>query len=50
VGPYEYGFDVIHQTSRVNWKVNGLSQNPSSNEDAIGVHYHGDVDLEIVPN
>jgi hypothetical protein len=36
--------------SRVNWNVDRLSQNPNSNEeDTIGAHWHGDVDLEAIP-
>jgi hypothetical protein len=36
--------------SRVKRDVDGLSWNPSSNEeDTIGVHWHGDVDLQAIP-
>jgi hypothetical protein len=46
----EYDFDIIHRAGRVNWDVNGLNRNPSSNkEDTIGAHWHGDVDLEAIP-
>jgi hypothetical protein len=46
----EYHFDIIHKLGKVNQDVNGLSWNPSSNEeDTIGVHWHGDVDLEAIP-
>ncbi len=45
----EYDFDIIHRPNRVNQNVNGLSQNPSSNEeDTTGVHWHGDVDLDTI--
>jgi hypothetical protein len=47
---HEYDFDIIHGPSGVNRNVDGLSQNPNSNEeDTIGAHWHGDVDLEVVP-
>ncbi len=47
----KYNFDIIHKVGRVNWDVDGLNQNPSSNEeDNIKVRWHGDVDLEIVPS
>ncbi len=46
-----YNFDIIHKVGKVDWDVDGLSQNPSSNEeDNIKVQWHGDVDLEIVPS
>ncbi len=46
----KYDFDIIHRPGRVNQDVVGLSRNPSSNEeDTIGAHWHGDVDLEAVP-
>jgi hypothetical protein len=45
----EYDFDIIHRHSKVNQDVDGLSRNQSSNkEGTIGVHWHGDVDLEVV--
>jgi hypothetical protein len=47
----KYNFDIIHKVRWVNWDVDGLNQNPSSNEeDTIRAHWHGDVDLEIVPS
>jgi hypothetical protein len=47
----KYNFDIIHKVHRVNWDVDGLNQNSSSNEeDTIRAHWHGDVDLEIVPS
>jgi hypothetical protein len=46
----EYDFDIIHMASKVNWNVDGLSRNPNLNqEDTIGAHWHGDVDLETIP-
>jgi hypothetical protein len=46
----EYDFDIIHKHGKVNQDANGLSWNPSSNkEDTTGVHWHGDMDLEVVP-
>ncbi len=46
----EYDFDIIHKHGRVNRDVDGLSQNPSSNEeDTTKACWHGDVDLEAVP-
>jgi len=34
----------------LNWDVDGLNWNPSSNEeDTTGAHWHGDVDLEAIP-
>jgi hypothetical protein len=46
----EYDFDIIHRLGRVNRDADGLNQNPSSNEDdTIETHWHGDVDLEVVP-
>jgi hypothetical protein len=36
---------------RVNQDANGLNQNPSSNEeDTIGAHWHGDINLKVVPS
>ncbi len=41
--------DIVHKADKFNWDVDGLSPNPSPNEkDIIGVHYHGDVNLEII--
>ncbi len=46
----EYDFDIIHRPSRVKRDANGLSWNPSSNEeDTTRVRWHGDVDLEAIP-
>jgi hypothetical protein len=46
----EYDFDIIHKLGRVNQDVDGLSWNPSSNEkDTTWAHWHGDVDLEVIP-
>jgi hypothetical protein len=46
----KYHFDIIHKPGRVNRDADGLNQNPSSNEDdTIKTHWHGDVDLEVVP-
>ncbi len=34
---HEYDFNIVHKAGRVNWDVDGLSWNPSSNEeDTIG--------------
>ncbi len=42
----EYDFDIIHKSSRVNQDVDGLSCNPSFNEeDTTKVHWHGNVNL-----
>ncbi len=47
----EYEFDIIHMVGRVNQDANGLNQNPSSNEeDTIGAHWHGDINLKVVPS
>jgi len=44
-----HDFDIIQKLGRVIQDVDGLNRNPSSNkEDTIGVHWHGDVDLEVV--
>jgi hypothetical protein len=51
VGIYLIGvyFDIIHKLGRVHQDVNGLNRYPSSNkEDTIGVHWHDEVDLEVV--
>jgi hypothetical protein len=41
---------MFHRVCRTNWDVDGLNQNPNSNkEDIIGVHWHGDVELEAIP-
>jgi hypothetical protein len=41
--------DIVHKADKFNWDVDGLSQKPNPNEeDIIGVHYHGDVNLEII--
>jgi hypothetical protein len=46
----EYDFDIIHNASKVNQVVDGLSQNPSSSEeDTTSAKWHGKVDLEVVP-
>ncbi len=46
---YKNDFDITHMLSKVNQDVDGLSWNPSSNEeDTIEVRWHGDVDLEAV--
>jgi hypothetical protein len=46
----EYDFDIIHRLSRVKRYANGLSWNPSSNEeDTTRASWHGDVDLEVIP-
>jgi len=46
---HEYDFNIVHKSGKVNWDVNGLSWNPSSNEkDTIGARWHGEVDLEVV--
>jgi hypothetical protein len=47
---HEYDFDIIHRPNGVDRNADGLSQNPSSNEeDTIGALWHGDVDLEVIP-
>ncbi len=47
----EYDFNIMHRVGRVNWDVDGLNQNPSSSqEDTTKVRWHGDVDLEAIPN
>jgi hypothetical protein len=46
----ECDFDIVHKAGRVNRDANGLSQNPSSNEEDItSVRWHGKVDLEAIP-
>ncbi len=46
----EYNFDIIHRAYKVNQDVDGLSQNPNSNEeDTTSVRWHGKVDLEAMP-
>ncbi len=46
----EYNFDIVHKPSRVNENANGLSQNPSSNEeDTTWARWHGEVDLKAIP-
>ncbi len=52
LGTYPKGIRLwhFHKASRVNRYVNGLSRNPSSNEeDTTRAHWHGDVVLEIIP-
>jgi hypothetical protein len=45
----KYDFDIIHKPGKVNQNENGLSQNPSSNEEyTTGAHWQGDVDLKTV--
>jgi hypothetical protein len=46
---HEYDFDIVHKVGRVNWDVDGLSWNPSSNEDITSVRWHGEVDLKVIP-
>jgi hypothetical protein len=42
-------FDIVHRVNKVNWDVDGLNWNPSSNEeDTIGARWYGEVDLEVV--
>jgi hypothetical protein len=41
---------MFHKVGRANWDVDGLNQIPNFNkEDIIGVHWHGDVELEAIP-
>jgi hypothetical protein len=45
----EYDFDILHRVGRVNWDVDGLSQNScSSEEDTTCARWHGEVDLKVV--
>jgi hypothetical protein len=47
---HEYDFDIVHKVGRVNWDADGLTWNPSFNEeDTTGVRWHGEVDLEAIP-
>jgi hypothetical protein len=46
----EYDFNIVHKAGSVNWDANGLSRNPSFNEeDTTNARWHGKVDLEVVP-
>ncbi len=46
----EYNFNIVHRVGRVNWDDDGLSRNPSSNEeDTTCAKWHGKVDLEAMP-
>ncbi len=39
---------IVHRVSKVNQHVDGLNQNPSTNEDITRARWHGDIDLEAI--
>ncbi len=47
---HESNFDKVHKANKSNMDVNGWNLNLKSNEeDTIGVHWHGNIDLKKVP-
>jgi hypothetical protein len=47
---HEYDFDIVDNVGRVNMDDDELNWSPSSNEEnTIGVHWHKDANLEVVP-
>jgi len=47
---HEYDFDIVDNVGRVNMDDDEVNWSPSSNEgNTIGVHWHKDTNLEVVP-